>query len=228
MDPAAGAACLLPPFITGKFRVTINGRESLTGMEEKCIRCGGPAEYPIRALEVRTLHVRSIGGERRVQALGDEKEGAVCESCARAQLNLSTDPVKAAKQPLICFGAVFAAGIVIELITFLFLQRHQIGILLGIAALICGALGIYDALRKAKEKDHALRALPETEALQESAWDVWLAEAPKKESENDLSYIPVNEKTLARKNGDLMILYHLLPEIAVEAWKRIHKGEENE
>ena len=35
-------------------------------MDEKCIRCGDPAAYPIRALEVRTLHVRSIGGERRV------------------------------------------------------------------------------------------------------------------------------------------------------------------
>jgi len=42
---------------------------------------------------------------------------------------------------------------------------------------------------------------------------------------NDLTYIPVNGKSLKRKNGDLMILYGLLPEIAVEAWKRMHKGE---
>ena len=47
-------------------------------MEDRCIRCGSPAAIPVRALEVRTLHVRSIGGERRVQALGDEKTGAVC------------------------------------------------------------------------------------------------------------------------------------------------------
>ena len=197
----------------------------MTGMEERCIRCGGPAAYPLQALEVRTLHVRSIGGERRVQALGDEKESAVCEACARAQLDLTLDPVKAAKPQLITFGAVFAAGIIIEAVTFLFLKGHQIGILLGLAALVCGALGIYDALRKAKEKAASLRALPEKDALAEAAWDVYLAEAPKKENENDLSYIPVNEKTLARKNGDLMILYHLLPEIAVEAWKRLHKEE---
>ena len=57
---------------------------------------------------------------------------------------------------------------------------------------------------------------------------MYTAEAPKKENENDLSYIPVNEKTLARKNGDLMILYHLLPEIAVEAWNKLHKEENNE
>ena len=78
------------------------------------------------------------------------------------------------------------------------------------------------------EKAASLRALPEQEALTEAAWDVYLAEAPKKENENDLSYIPVNEKNRARKNGDLMILYHLLPEIAVEAWKRLHKEEKEE
>jgi hypothetical protein len=46
--------------------------------------------------------------------------------------------------------------------------------------------------------------------------------APKKDDINDITYIPVDEKTLARKNGDLMVLYDLVPEIAVEAHKRIH------
>lgn len=194
----------------------------------KCIRCGGPAQLPIRALEVRTLHVRGAVGERRVQALGDEKTGAVCERCAREQLAVSLVPARAAKKQLYAFGAVFAAGILIEAVTFLFLKAHRIGILLGIAALVCGALGIYDFLRRAKEKAASLQALPEAEALGEAAWDVYLAEAPKKEGQNDLTYIPVNDKTLARKNGDLMILYHLLPEIAVEAWKRLHKGDKEE
>ena len=163
-----------------------------------------------------------------MQALGDEAVSGVCEACARAQLDLTLDPVKASKPQLITFGAVAAAGIIIEAITFLFLKGHQIGILLGLAALACGGLGIYDALHKAKEKAASLRALPEQDALAEAAWDVYLAEAPKKENENDLSYIPVNEKTSVRKNGDLMILYHLLPEIAVEAWNRLHKEEKDE
>ena len=192
-------------------------------MPDKCIRCGSPAAYPIRALEVRTLPVRGLGGERKVQALGDEKQDGVCERCAREQLQLSLDPMQAAKSQLIRFGAVFAAGLLIEAVTFLFLKdNRQVFLLLGIAALICGALGIYDALKKAKEKSASLRALPEAEALQEAAWDVFITEAPKKEDVNDLTYIPVNEKTRSRKNGDLMILYNLLPEIAVEAWKRLH------
>ena len=192
-------------------------------MPDKCIRCGSPAAYPIRALEVRTLPVRGLGGERKVQALGDEKQGGVCEHCAQEQLKLSLDPVRAVKPQLIRFGAVFAAGLLIEAVTFLFLKdNRQVFLLLGIAALVCGILGIYDALKKAKEKAASLRALPEAEALQEAAWDVFIAEAPKKEDVNDLTYIPVNEKTRSRKNGDLMILYNLLPEIAVEAWKRLH------
>ena len=192
-------------------------------MPDKCIRCGSPAAYQIRALEVRTLPVRGLGGERKVQALGDEKQDGVCEHCAQEQLKLSLDPVRAVKPQLIRFGAVFAAGLLIEAVTFLFLKdNRQVFLLLGIAALVCGILGIYDALKKAKEKAASLRALPEAEALQEAAWDVFIAEAPKKEDVNDLTYIPVNEKTRSRKNGDLMILYNLLPEIAVEAWKRLH------
>ena len=191
-------------------------------MEEKCIRCGNPSIYPIRAIEVRTLHVRSLGGERRVQALGDEKQGTVCASCAQAQLDLALQPVKSAKPQCLHFGAVFAAGMLIVAIAFLFLKGQRIFVLLGIAALICGVLGIIDAMQKAKEKSCSLKALSQAEALEEAAWDVFVAEAPKKEDINDLTYIPVNEKTLSRKNGDLMILYHLLPEIAVEAWKRLH------
>lgn len=192
-------------------------------MPDKCIRCGSPAAYPIRALEVRTLPVRGLGGVQKVQALGDEKQDGVCEHCAQEQLKLSLDPVRAVKPQLIQFGAVFAAGLLIEAVTFLFLKdNRQVFLLLGIAALVCGILGIYDALKKAKEKAASLRALPEAEALQEAAWDVFIAEAPKKEDVNDLTYIPVNEKTRSRKNGDLMILYNLLPEIAVEVWKRLH------
>ena len=198
-------------------------------MESKCTRCGNQAAFPVRALEVRTLHVRSLTGERRVQALGDEKQAGVCERCAQEQLNRSLDPARTAMPQLLHFGAVFAAGLLIEAVTvFILKDNRQVFLFLGIAALICGVLGVYDALKKAKEKSAFLHALPETEALKEAAWDVFVSNAPKKEDINDLTYIPIDEKTLRRKNGDLMILYHLLPEIAVEAWNRLHKKDENQ
>ena len=191
-------------------------------MGDKCIRCGGPADYPVRALEVRTLHVRSLSGERRVQALGDEMGSAVCDCCAREQLAIAMDPVRAAKKQLVSFGAVFVAGLLIVAAAYLFLKGKKLFVLLGLAAVVCGVLGIVDAMQKARKKRDDLRSKPENEALEEAVWDVFTAEAPKKENENDLTYIPINEQTLGRKNGDLMILYHLLPEIAVQAWNRLH------
>lgn len=191
-------------------------------MGDKCIRCSSPADHSIRALEVRTLHVRSLSGERRVQALGDEISSAVCDRCAREQLALALDPVRAAKKQLVSFGTVFVAGLLIVAAAFLFLKGKRLFVLLGLAALGCGILGIVDALQKARKKRNDLQSMPENEALEEAAWDVFTAEAPKKENENDLTYIPITEQTLRRKNGDLMILYHLLPEIAVQAWNRLH------
>ena len=38
-----------------------------------------------------------------------------------------------------------------------------------------------------------------------------------------LKIVPVTEKTLTMKIGDLMIEYHLLPAIAVQAWERLHE-----
>ena len=195
-------------------------------MNERCIRCGGAAAYPVRALEVRTLHVRSLGGERRVQALGEELARGVCENCARESLALSMDPVRAVRKQLRCFSAVFAAGLLVIAVSLLFLDGKTLFVLLGIAALACGVLGAAEALKNAKDKARTLRSLPENDALEEAAWDVFTAEAPKKEGDNDLTYIPVNEKTLKRKNGDLMILYSLLPDIAVQAWNRLHPSPE--
>ena len=50
---------------------------------------------------------------------------------------------------------------------------------------------------------------------------------PKKDGDNDLTYIPITEKTLAMKNGDLMIMYDLLPEIAKEAWNILHDRKQD-
>ena len=107
--------------------------------------------------------------------------------------------------------------------------------------MICGVLAIYENVKLARERQKELSTLPEEKALEKAAWNLALARLPKKEqnsssmqdtrlkkrmverSDIDLTYIPITEETLARKNGDLMILYNLLPEIALEAHKRIHK-----
>ena len=77
-----------------------------------CIHCGaGAADYPIRVLEVQTLHIREMGGERRVQALGRFQEYTICRSCAQAHLETILAPGKRLMRRMLPFAAVLAAGV---------------------------------------------------------------------------------------------------------------------
>ena len=193
---------------------------------ERCIHCGETGELSIRALEVRTLPIRDLTGERRVQALGDLKNAAVCRSCAENELKLEENVLLSARPRLRRFGLVLAAGVLTEVICFLLLGGERVYALLGLAAVACGLIGMISAVREAKERKDELARLSRDEAAEEAAWTLFVQHMPKKEGENDLTYIPITARTLARKNGDLMILYHLLPAIANEAYVRIHGDEE--
>lgn len=189
-----------------------------------CIKCGKETgDYPFHVLQVQTLHVRDLGGEKRVQALGDFEDYCVCRSCAEARYREITEHNPAVRKAmllnilLIVFGIAAAA---------FFWERNGAFRLLGIGMLVCGALSAYGTLQSTRVKKKEIRALGPEKALRRCAWECMVEGAPKKNDINDISYIPVDEETLARKNGDLMILYNLLPEIAVEAYKRIHGIQE--
>lgn len=92
-----------------------------------CIQCGGAAQHLFQALEIHTLHVRDLKGEKRVQA------------------------------------------------------------------------------------------------LEKAAWEVAVRCAPHKRGDHDLTYLPITPETMAMKNGDLMIAYQLVPQIAVQAWNTLHE-----
>ena len=95
--------------------------------------------------------------------------------------------------------------------------------LLGPAAVLCGALGTGSAVFQSLAMRREYLALPPEQQKERAAWETLLQTVPKKEGGNDLTYIPVTEKVLAMKNGDLMIKYELLPAIAVQAWERLHE-----
>lgn len=210
-------------------------------MSDRCLICQEPGDIRFRALEVRTLPVRDLSGEKRVQALGDFIDIAICRSCAKKELELELVPLKASGKSNLRFAIVLLLGVLLILVNLLFLKGGWIYTALGIAAVICGVLAIYENVKLARERQKELSTLPEEKALEKAAWNLALARLPKKEqnsssmqdtrlkkrmverSDIDLTYIPITEETLARKNGDLMILYNLLPEIALEAHKRIHK-----
>lgn len=183
----------------------------------KCIKCGKEAELCFRALKAETFHARDVSGDRRVQALGGFTELCVCSGCARAQLEYALRGVSL--KPLLPYIAIFALGV---LLTVVFWVSNGALRLMGIAAVVCGIAGGTSTALEAKNRRSEYQKLSAEQALSRAAWEAALSAAPKKDGDNDITYIPVTEETLQRKNGDLMILYDLLPDIAKQAWERLH------
>lgn len=185
-----------------------------------CIKCGAETrDYPFRVLPVQTLHVRDLTKEKRVQALGNFEEYCVCAACARRKYDRQTQIRKPLLKVCVPFGLLLLVGLALAAA---FWRGEGAFRLLGLGMVACGLLGIIGSVRDITRKRGELSALSPEKALYRCAWECLVDGAPKKNDINDITYIPVDEETLSRKNGDLMILYDLLPEIAVEAHKRIH------
>ena len=187
----------------------------------KCIKCGKDhAEHEFKVLQVQTLHVRDLNKEKRVQALGDFEEYAVCDACREEKYNSIVDNAAQVKKTWLLYGSLMAVGAVLACF---FWNGEGVFRLLGLCMMGGGGLCLMGRLKAANAKKIQLLMLSDEDAIEQCAWEAMIDGAPKKNDINDITYIPVNGKTLARKNGDLMILYELLPEIAIEAHKRIHE-----
>lgn len=203
---------------------------------QTCAKCGGKGDFHFRALTVRTIHLREMKGERRVQGLGDFVELSVCRACAQQRLDDVLKPGKALISRLIPFAAIMLVGAVLSILfTFGGSVLTSIGLgewandgvlqLFGLAALLCGALGLIGHLRTFADTRCEYAVLSSKDALVHAAWAVASEGAPKKSGDEDLTYIPLTQRTLAMKNGDLMIAYKLLPEIAKQAHRMIHTDD---
>ena len=203
---------------------------------QTCVKCGGKDDFRFRALTVRTIHLREMRGERRVQGLGGFTELTACRACAQQRLDAVLKPGKALASRLIPFAAIMIVGAVLAaLFTFGGGLLVSAGLgewandgvlrLFGLAALLCGALGLIGNLRTFADTRREYAALPDGEALEHAAWAVASEGAPQKSGDEDLTYIPVTARTLAMKNGDLMIAYKLVPDIAKEAYRLLHADE---
>ena len=203
---------------------------------ETCVKCGEKGVFHFRALTVRTIHLREMRGERRVQGLGDFTDFFVCADCARRRLDDVLKPGKALAARLIPFAAIMLFGAVLSAL-FTFGGELSAGLeqwaedgvlrLFGLAALVCGALGLFGSLRTFADTRREYTALSAEDALEQAAWAVASENAPQKSGDENLTYIPITPRTLEMKNGDLMIVYKLLPEIAKQAHERIHRKENN-
>ena len=204
---------------------------------QTCVKCGGEGDFTFRALTVRTIHLREMKGERRVQGLGDSLELSACRVCAQKRLDDIRKPGGALAKRLLPFVVIMLAGVVLAgMLTFGGTWLSSLGLdalagdgvlrLFGLAMLLCGGMGLFGNLGSFIDTSREYAALSDEEALLRAAWAVASEGAPKKSGDEDLTYIPVTERTLAMKNGDLMIEYKLLPDIAKQAHKLMHKSEE--
>lgn len=187
----------------------------------ECLRCGGSADFIFHVLEVRTLPIREIFGEKRVQALGRSLEYAVCRNCAAERLDQIRSPGRRMVKNGIPFALMLILGIV--LLSMLRAGGNAVYRLMGPAAFACGALGLASVVGNGIRRRKEFGALTEEEGMERAAWECLLEAAPKKAGDSNLAYIPVDRKTLSMKSGDLVVLYNLLPQIAAQAYDLIHR-----
>lgn len=187
----------------------------------ECLKCGAAAEFPFRVLEVQTLHIRDLGGEKRVQALGLFQDYAICRDCAQAYLDRLAQRGGVGKK-LLPFLLVLLFGIIVSILCWSGATALRV---MGLAAILCGIAGSVTTLQAARKKRAEFSKLPPEEQLYQAAWECLLEVAPRKDGDNDLTYIPVTPQTLKLKNGDLMIVYDLLPAVAKKAWDLLHGME---
>ncbi|MCR5289482.1 MAG: hypothetical protein K6E51_05775 [Treponema sp.] len=186
----------------------------------ECITCGKPIFYTFHTLEVHTLPVRDFAGEKKVQALGKKTDFGVCSECAKKQYDSVFNICESFFSPALPAVVLLLLGIVL---TFYFWNRNFAPFkMVGMAAIFCSITVLYSKLQKSIQLKKELESVDINEALEKAAWLCVLKAVPKKYEDNDLSYIPINKKTLALKKGDLMVLYNLLPQIAVQAYDMMH------
>lgn len=189
-------------------------------MSPKCYICEHEAGFHYQALEVLTFHIRDLSGHRRIQGIGEYVTGDVCRECAEKRLDDILHPFRKPTVIQIVMALVTALGIG------LIASMHRYGmfyISTGVFFVVGGILYLVGTYRSASKKMAEFASYKQEEALDRAAWDLLEEKLPKKAGENNITYIPINPQTMKRKNGDLMVLYNLLPENAVEIHKQLHR-----
>ncbi len=183
-----------------------------------CSNCQKEADFSYRVLEVQTLHVRSLKGDNKVQALGNFCNYGICRSCAERKLKDTLEFSGEKKKHCIFSIVIIILGCLI------LLNMGSEGLIgfTGLFFILGGVLIEYGTVSEWYRMRKELMALPFDERLKRAAWLELLATAPKKSIDSDISYIPVDRETVNMKKGDFMVMYNLIPEIVEKAWSVIN------
>ncbi len=184
-----------------------------------CFCCkNNNADFTYNVIEIQTLHIRDIKGERYVQAMGKDGEYGICSNCAKNHLESINHPIRRVLKHLIAFGVLIAIGIAATALV----NVEELFIrLFGPIAILCGVLGITVTTKNAIDKKKAFQKMNKTDAIQEAAWGLLLTKLPKKNGDQDITYIPANTITRGMNAKQLAVAYDLLPAIAEQVTKKL-------
>ena len=190
-----------------------------------CEKCHTTEVEPRLLLEVQTLHIRDLNGERRVQALGNFVEANVCRDCAWRYLTGEGRPAGGVGRTALI--SLLLAVIGAATLSFTKERPFQF---FGFAALFCAAALLWSKIGSWRRRAAEDAGRTEEERLERAAWSLLVSCLPKKAEDSDLTYIPVTEDLPDRPLEELVKTYDLLPAIAKKvketAAERLGSGTE--
>ena len=190
-----------------------------------CEKCHTAEAEPRLLLEIQTLHIRDLNGERRVQAVGNFVEANVCRDCAWRYLTGEGRPAGGVGRTALI--SLLLAVIGAATLSFTKERPFQF---FGFAALFCAAALLWSKIGSWRRRAAEDAGRTEEERLERAAWSLLVSCLPKKAEDSDLTYIPVTEDLPNRPLEELVKTYDLLPAIAKKvketAAERLGSGTE--
>ena len=190
-----------------------------------CEKCHTTEVEPRLLLEIQTLHIRDLNGERRVQAVGNFVEANVCRDCAWRYLTGEGRPAGGVGRTALI--SLLLAVIGAATLSFTKERPFQF---FGFAALFCAAALLWSKIGSWRRRAAEDAGRTEEERLERAAWSLLVSCLPKKAEDSDLTYIPVTEDLPNRPLEELVKTYDLLPAIAKKvretAAERLRSGTE--
>lgn len=179
---------------------------------KKCKKCNRDTENEIPLLQVKTLHIRSFGGEKQIQALGDIKVEGICRECVEKYRKSILNPnAHILKIAALCI-LMMLSGIALAV-----LSDDRVFKLPAIGAIVCGGLIMYTDIKSTLDKRNNVRNMTEEESFHNLSTELLKRYMPKKSEDADLTYIGIEPGMRNAKLDTMVLKYDLLPEIAKKA-----------
>lgn len=183
----------------------------------RCIACGNDTPNDQQFIEVLTLHMRGMGGDRRAQALGERVGAPICDACLDAFIARQADARGAVRRQALLFGGLMLAGLALSLLPPVGTLRLG---LFGAALLLVGAAGLFKGTRDARARAAAVAGADRASNRARFLPQAVAAHLPRKAGENDLNYVPWEAGLRGRRTGELAAHHQLLPQIAQQLRER--------